>query len=56
MGWKTDHNYEKARQEDYRAFVASVSWREWIDMHVQHKGPFLAGAASAAFVAWMVLG
>lgn len=50
MGWRTDQANEDAQRADYRAWRASLLWREYPTRQWRRRRAFIAGAVTALAV------
>lgn len=54
MGWRTQHAYDQARREEYRAWRKSLTWREAAAWEWHRHKHFLAGAVVAGGAFWLI--
>lgn len=58
MGWRTDQAYEDEQRREYRAWRASLSWKEYGRWLWRRWNAFLAGVVTAGvvivFMTWLL--
>lgn len=55
MGWRADQAYEEEQRKGFRRWRKSVTLSEYLCWVLRRHGPFLASAAAATFVLWLLI-
>lgn len=55
MGWRADNAYEEAQRDGFRRWRKSLTWGEYLGWELRRHGPFLAGAAAATVILWLLI-